>query len=455
MKSRSLRTMLMTSAFALALSPAIGAQVQPARTAPAATVVSLERCLELAAANNSALRIEELKSGLGRTRLVEAREQYLPSVQVQAGASLLSPLEASSINVNLGTLGTKTISFGTPLSDAINFKLAVAQPLFTGFRIESGIAQADALYEAGLSDLEKTRLDLRLGVERAYWSLARAAEVARVMTENVGQVEAHLADARNLAAQGLLTANEVLKIDIQLTDARLAVLDAENAVESARVQLNILVGLPWDAATTAERIDPDEAVVPPASAADLIEEAVAKRPELSSARYRVKAAEAAVEAAKSSLYPSVSLTGDYTYADPNQRVFPQKDAFTGTWSIGLMASVDVGRYPLSLEQAKDAGNQADQGRLSLVQLRDSIVSEVVQARLALLLAIEESASAKKVVAQAEENDRISGERFREGLALSSERIDSQTTLVRARIQYAQSAIGRRAATAALNRAVGR
>ncbi len=95
---------------------------------------------------------------------------------------------------------------------------------------------------------------------------------------------------------------------------------------------------------------------------DLVSRALSSRPEIQAARSRVTASEASVDLARAGLFPNLFVTGDYTLADPNQRVFPQSDQFVGTWSIGILASIDLGRYPQVLAQEDQARNKLTQAQ---------------------------------------------------------------------------------------------
>ena len=122
--------------------------------------------------------------------------------------------------------------------------------------------------------------DLVFDVKNAYWNLYKAGEFMKVVDENVGPgSEAHLADVRNFFEQGLLTRNEVLKVEVQLSNVRLARLDAANAVEMAAVWLNSLLGLPLDTEIeAATRIDEAEVIEGVEPAAEMIRGARGRRP---------------------------------------------------------------------------------------------------------------------------------------------------------------------------------
>jgi outer membrane protein TolC len=186
----------------------------------------------------------------------------------------------------------------------------------------------------------------------------------------------------------------------------------------------------------------------------LISRALAARSEVAGARSRAAAQDAAFELAHAARFPSVFLTGDYTLANPNPRVFPQEDAFTGTWSMGISASFDVGRYPQVAAQEEQARARASQARESIRRVSEGVAADVVRAVIVLNAALQTYASLKIESAQAEENAAYVQERYRQGVALSSAQLDAQTLLTRARLREQAGLYDCMIARAGLDAAVG-
>jgi outer membrane protein len=417
-------------------------------------IVELEECIRLGFASNAGLRAEELGVRIVDAELREMQSQSLPSVALQGSYSRLSEVTPGSMTLAVPG-GPVTVSFPTPLQNSTGVRVSVQQPLFTGLRIASSVRQAEALRDAGRGDLARTRLDLRFSIEEAFWNLAKARAQEQAIGQNVAQAETHLSDVKKLLDQGMATNNDVLQAQMRAEDAKIDLAGAESFREIARVRLVQLIGLPW-----SDDIDVPAAVAQnvqaPAEPLDeLIGKALAARPEIQSSRSRVSAQEAGVDLARSGLYPSIYLTGDYTLANPNQRVFPQSDEYTGTWSVGILATADVGRYPQILAQQDRAKNRLAQARESSRGLADVVTAEVIRAYLTLNEATKRLDALRRETAQAQENDRVTQERYAQGIALPSESQDAQGMVVRARLRENGALFDSLVARAALDRAVGR
>ncbi|MGA2639758.1 MAG: TolC family protein [Spirochaetia bacterium] len=439
---------------------ALGLCATPALIAAAdgARVVDLDECIRMGFAHDAGLHSDELETRVADARLREMQGQYVPSVSLQGGYSRLSDVAAGSMNTDVSLGGPPmpmTITFPPPLDNNTSVRISLQQPLFTGKRIAASIRQAEALRDSSMSDLGKSRLDLRYAITEAYWNLARAKTQREAIDQSVAQAESHLADARKLLDQGMATNNDVLQAQMRLEDSKIDLSSLETMRDIARVRLALLIGLPWDAALDIAEDTPSQNVeIPQGSVADLVARALAKRPEIQSARLRVTAQEASVEAARSGLFPNVFLTGDYTVANPNQRVFPQVDQFTPTWSLGILASIDLGRYPQVMAQEEQASSKLTQAQESSRKMADVVAEDVIRAYLTLREAAGRLVSLRQETAQAVENDRVTQERYRQGVALSSESLDAQTLVVRARLREDGALFDCLVARAALDRAVG-
>jgi outer membrane protein TolC len=435
---------------AATLLPAAGAAQQ-------ARIMDLEECTAMAMAHDPGLRFDELESAAANARLREMEGQKVPSVSVQAGYSRLSDVTPGSLTIP-GPGGPVNVTFpAAPLNSAL-VKLLVQEQLFTGFRIASSIRQAEAARVSAASDVQRTRSDVRYAVQTAFWQLAKARSLEAAAKEGQAQQERKLAETRTFFDQGVATRNDVTQAGTRLEEARIESLRAANARELARVQLAQLIGVPlgeaFDIPDATPSLAPDPAPAFAKGLEDLVSQALAARPELAGARSRVAAQEAALDVAHSGRFPTVFLTGDYTLANPNPRVFPQQDEFTATWSVGIMASFDIGRYPMVSAQEDQARSRAAQAREAMRRQSDAVAAEVVRAAISLNAALAVYSSLKSESLQAEEYQRYVDERFREGVVLQSAQLDAQSLLVRARLREQAGLIDCFIARAGLTRAVG-
>jgi outer membrane protein len=420
--------------------------------------LSVEEAVALGLEASPGLHASRARTESASARARELQAARLPSLKFGGGYARLS--EVPPFEVTL-PISPNPIVVSQNYFNSYTLRLGVQQPLFTGFRLEAGAEAARMLEKSAGLDLERDRLEFAFTVKSAYWALARAIAFEKAVAENIDQVTEQLKDVRAFYDQGLLTRNEVLRAELQLSNARLMLIDTQNAIDVARTSLNSLIGWPLETeielTTTAESLAaslPVEEKTAGGTASSLIQTALSDRADLRSADLRIKSSEAGVKAAKAAWYPQVLLTGNYYYYRPNPRLMPAQDKFYGSWDIGISLSLDIWNWGQTRSQTIQAEAQLAQARDSRKLLGDQVSLEVIQSRLAVKQAREKTSVAREAVVQAEENLRITRERFRQGVALNRDVLDAEIELLQAKTNRTQAAIDLVLAQARLEKALG-
>ncbi len=410
--------------------------------------LTVEQAVETGLKNSKTLHASSMKVVSANAKVSEVNAARLPSVKLSASYRRLSEVDPFSISTPFGTF-----DISPSILNNYSTTVSVVQPLFTGFRLSGSYDVAEQSANATSEEYNKDKTDLIYNVKNAYWNLFKASQMKKVTDDNVEQIKAHVNDAKNLLKAGLLTQNDVLKIEVQLSDAMYRQVDATNGVKLAMIMLNNVMSIPLN--TEIEIASGTE--LSPKSYADissLIEMASERRPELKAADYRVKASEAGVTIAKSSWYPQISLFGNYYYSRPNQRIMPTKDQFDGTWDAGVNLSMNVWDWLTTSHQTEQAEATLAQSIDMMGSIKDNITLEVTQNYLNVNQAKQKIEISKLAVEQAEENIRVTSDKFRQGLALSSDAIDAEVALLVAKTNYTNSIVDYELAKARLEKSIG-
>ncbi|MBI3766813.1 MAG: TolC family protein, partial [Ignavibacteriales bacterium] len=414
--------------------------------------LTIEQSIQLGLENSKALHSSLMKTQAADARSSEVHTQRLPTIKLGGSYTRLSEVPSFDLGP-FPPLIPNRVTVSQSIFNNYNMRLTLQQPLFTGFRLQSSSDVAEYTAQATAEDYHRDKADLIYNVQTAYWSLYKANEFKKVIDENVDQVKAHLKDAQNFFAQGIVTKNEVLKIEVQLSNVQLLQLDAQNSVRLAMIALNNIIGLPLDTeidlASSIQRQEKEHGEVNA-----LIQKALNLRPEMKGMELRVKAGESALTLARSGWFPQIYLTGNYYYARPNQRVFPAEDQFKDTWDVSLSVSLDIWNWGTTIHQTNQAQAQLAQSQDALSQLRDGITLDVTQDYLNLNHSRERIAVAEKGVSQAEENYRITNEKFKSGVALNSDLLDAEGSLLQSKWSYIQALVDYELADARLQKAIG-
>ena len=422
--------------------------------------LSIDQSIDIGLKASKSLHASQMRVQAADARASEAGASRLPSLKLGGSYTRLSDVPPFVQTIPAGTFGPQQQELSFTLSPIVlnnyNLRLSLQQPLFTGFRVESSSNIADLNAQATLADFNRDEAELVYSIRNAYWNLYKANEFKKVIDENVDQVKAHLGDVQNMMNQGMATINDVLRVQVQLSNAQLLQIDAKNNVRLAMLSLNNTIGQPLETSIELTSL-PDSSVreSPGNDLNALVMKAMENRAELKSMQYRVEASEAGVTQAKSGWYPQIYLTGNYYYARPNQRILPTEDRFSDTWDVGITASLDIWNWGTTVSQTQQAQAQLAQSQDALSQLRDGITLEVTQNYLNVGQAKERIGVSDEGVKQAEENYRVTDEKFKLGVALNSDLLDAEAALLQAKWNHIQALVDYELARGRLAKSVGR
>jgi len=412
--------------------------------------LSVDEAIQLGLKNSKSLHLSLMKVKANSARASEVTASRLPSLRFTGIYTRLSEIPPFTIMMPTGPF-----VLSPSILNNYQLKMSLAQPVFTGFRLQSASEAAEYQLKASEVELTKDELETAFTVRNAYWSLFKAQEMKIVVDEIVQQMKAHVKDANSLLSQGMLTNNDVLKLQVQLSDVQLKQLEAQNGVQLAQVNLNNTLGVSLTTEVFVSQNEAGKSV--PQKDEDLtsfLQKAYEKRGELKAADYRAKASQSNVTMAKSRWYPEISLYGNYYYNRPNQRVFPSKDAFKDTWDAGVMVSMDIWNWLATTHQTDQAEAGLAQSLDALGMLKDGITLEVTQNFLNYQQAKQKIVITKLSVEQTEENQRITSEKFKNGVALSSDVIDAEVALLSAKTNHTSALVDLELAKAKLDKSIG-
>jgi outer membrane protein len=181
----------------------------------------------------------------------------------------------------------------------------VAQQLITDSgRTPSLVASSRLQAQASQQDLQASRYDVLLQVNRAYFGVQRAQATVKVAQETVAARQTLDDQVTQLAKNQLRSQLDVEFADVQVSQAKLLLLQAQEEVQQALAELGAALGT--DQPANYQLADEPMPASPPESVDDLIAQAVANRPELASLKLARDAANKFAEAEKDLSRPTVS-----------------------------------------------------------------------------------------------------------------------------------------------------
>lgn len=317
--------------------------------------------------------------------------------------------------------------------------------LFDFGRTPAEARQAAAQWLAAQEEARGAEVDAAFGVRTAYFTLLKQLRLRDVAKDAVKQFEEHLDQVKEFVRVGTRIPYDQTKAEVDLGNARLALVQTEDAVLAAQATLAASLGL-------AEVADWE-----PADKPDLLRtpqpfdvcwaDAQRDRPAIAAAAAREIAASELVNARVAALYPQLSLGFGFSasgvstpldwvwQAGPSLAWVPF-DGFTNLYSIDEAVA--------NLRAARADRTAAEQ--LAWLDVRTAwLAVEDARRRLELTALL---------VRSAEENVTLAQGRFDVGRGTAVELTDAQQALISARADDVQARADVDLATARLARAIG-
>lgn len=394
--------------------------------------LSLDQAISLGLENSKNLKIAESKIRLFDAKAEEANKLMLPILNLAGGYTRLSQVEPFKVNFQ-----GKDFEISPTILNTYQTRLGLQYPLFTGFRLENNYIINEKNLLAAREDYRAEKNNLIFNIKNAYWNIKIAEMMLQSTQENIRQLEAHLLDLENFQKNGMAIENDLLKVKVQIANLKVMKLDFENNIKLGKINLAILIGIPADSEIELiSEIDTNIADFEPLD--KLLQIANKNRPELQATKYRKEASFAGISLAKSGWFPQINFFANYYYNRPNQRLMPAQDKFYGTWDIGLQFSYNIWNWMTTKYQTQQAEETFQQTQQAEEQIRDAITLEVTQNYFTSRKSKDKIEVAKLSVLQAEENYRITLEKFRNGLIASSELLDAEVALLNSKISLQTS-----------------
>lgn len=406
----------------LLMDNALHAQEKKPLTLTEAIDLSIKNSHQL---NNSEAKIEEATAALK-----EAVQKKLPDANVSGSYLRLAAasFDLKIKNNNTGG-GTNTQNQTPKVSQAMYGIVNASLPIYAGGRIRYGIESSEFLEKAAKLDAEDDKDEVIQTTIEAFAVLFKAKTAVRLVKENLAQSQQRAKDLSNLEENGLLARNDLLKAELQSSTIELNLLDAENNLQLANINMDLMMGLP----TTMELVLDTTGIEKkddPRMLDDYMQLAFTNRKDISALDYRKKAAETGVKAVKGEKYPAVQLTGGYIAADV-PKVFSIVNA--------LNAGVGVSYNIASLWKNKAKVEQAEARVKQLVATKaivdDNVRLQVNKNYFSLLSNRKKIEVYAKAVEQAKENYRIIKNKFDNSLATTTELLEADVALLQATLSY--------------------
>ena len=465
----SLTALLTTSALAQNANPA---QTQNLPSAPQPQQISIDSATQsitlpppiLAAAiqttsppNNSAPGSQAAPSPGQTMRLTRIQAEQLalknnPQISVgrlvalaqhqiyrESRAALLPNFSGSitAVDANEGSrIGAGSLTASRLLEHA-GAGVTLSQLLTDFGRTTNLVSSAKLEEKAQNANALATAEDIVLATDQAFYNALQAQALLKVAQQTVTTRQSVQHQVDVLTQNKLKSTLDLSFADVNLSQAKLLLLDAQNNVDSTIVALTAVLG--FDKQVQYELSDENNQLPSPPPDVDvLINTALQQRPDLQALNYNQQAADKFRRAQRDLLFPTISALGvaGGTPVRPDcfGGCFP--NYFVSSWygAIGVNMNVPIFNGFLFTAQASEANYRAKAATENTRSLRDRVVRDVRTAWLSTGTAFQRVSVAAELAKQADLSLTLAQGRYNLGLG-------SIVELSQAQLQQTDAAIG--------------
>lgn len=397
------------------------------------TTLSLKDAQALALKNNPQISVARLTALASIQVTREVRSNLWPTASIDLTAVYANP----GTRLTAGALNNPILYQRAAVG-------AMVTQLITDFgRTTNLVSSSNLAAKAENQNALATKEQILLAVDQAFYNSLQAHAVLTVAQQTVKERQT-VADQVNALFQSKLKSQlDVSFANVNLAQAKLLLLDAQNNENATLASLSAVLGfanlqsfqLVEDAAPSAP---------PPGNVDDLISTALTVRPEILALEFQSESTRKFQTAERDLLFPDIRAVG--VVGDT-----PVRNPVISSWygAVGVNVNIPVFNGFLYPARAREASLRAQATQERLRDLRDRVSRDVRTSWLNATTAYDRLAVTQQLLDQANLALNLAQSRYNLGLGSIVELSQAQLQLTQAQISYAQAGYDYRLSLAVL------
>ena len=392
--------------------------------------LTLDEALKIALSDNPTIKVADQDIELKKVSAKEAWQSLLPTVDLNG--TITYTIKTATMNI-----GGNQVKMGNDASNTWNGALNVSLPLYAPAVYRTMKMTRDDI-ELAAEKSRASRLDLINQVTKAYYQLMLAQDSYAVLQKSYSYSEENYEVVKAKFEQGSVSEYDKISAEVQMRNMKPNVVSAANAVNLAKTQLKVLLGI-GDPELEVEVQDNLKNYEQTVHAHDPLQQvSLEQNTTLRQFTFNEKLLNHSLRIQKSAFIPTLALNYQYQY----QALFNQNFQFWNynwTPSSTLALTLSIPLYhadnftkmkTIRIQQQQLAENRVNTERQLNMQVQTYL--DNMQA------SNEQMASNKKSVAQAEKGLLIAQKRYDVGRGTILELNSSEVALTQAELTYNQA-----------------
>ena len=404
--------------------------------------LTLEKAIQLVLANNASVKKATETLSLLTAKVGESRSNLLPRVQTEGAYTRLGPVPEIAIP------GMGTFKFYP--ANNYDFHLAAYQLLFDSNRTKEAINFSQSQVTEALTRLDILKRDLSFKTAGLFYSILFLQESLRVKTEHLQTLQKHLEVAEKKLEAGTATELDLLNIKVRIASTENIITDLKSSLEKQELKLKQLMGMVDDRPLQIsgsfyageQKVEEN----------DLMEEALARRPEMKSVEDQIKTASIGVSLAGLRNKPTVSLN---LVGGLKNGFIPNLNTLKFNYAAALAVDVPIfdGNLTRTLKAEAEANLRVVKSQQK--EIEDMIKTEVLEALSDLRASQQKLKLVEVNVAQAKKALDYAKSHYQAGTITNLDLMDTEDAFTEAEFIRLQAVYQYTLSWLSLNQATGR
>ena len=393
--------------------------------------ITIKELFELTKENHPNLKVSKTDIAIAKQDVEVAKNAQLPTLNAAlqgyylGDAHIIDKDFSNSTRVDMPHFGN-------------TFSIDASQLIWKGGMVKNGIKAQSLKEELTELNYQSNEQSIKLLVLGYYLDLYQLLNQKSVYQQNIQLAEQRLQNINKFYNQGMVTRNDVIRGELQLSNLKLALQVVENNRQILNKQLTTALGL-----SENTQIVPDETILSNVPKALLMEDYRAfaqNHPTILMTKKAVDIYETSEKITRAEMMPSLSAFAGNQLARPITTSTPALDLYTNGWSAGLSLNFNIDALYKTPKKIKQVRFEKDKAIAQANEAEQMIDVAVNAAYIKYNEAVTQNNTLETNKELSDENYRIMNSKYNNQLAILLDLIDASNQKLDAELQFANSEI---------------
>ena len=397
----------------------------------------LQSCINYAKEQNITIRKNRITAASTQIDVKTAKAALFPSLSFSTGHQVVNrPYQETSSRVS----GSEIISSNTSYNG--NYGLNASWTLYNGNKRLKTIQQEKLNNQMAELDVATSENNIQESIAQVYIQILYAAESVKV-NENTLQVSIAQRDrGQELLNAGSIAKSDLAQLEAQVSTDRYQLVTTQATLEDYKLQLKQLLELDGENEMNIylPALSDENVLAPLPTKRDVYISALSLRPEIEASKLNVEASELGINIAKSSYFPTISLSAGIGTNHTSGSDFTFGEQVKNGWnnSIGLSVSVPIFNNRQTKSAVQKAKLQYETSMLSLLDEQKALYKTIESLWLDANSAQQRYAAANEKLKSTQISYELISEQFNLGMKNTVELLTEKNNLLQAQQEQLQA-----------------